>query len=154
MKERIMQIMQSLNMNQQDFAKEIGISAGSLSSILKGRNNPTLNHVEAIIKRFPNISLDWLVKGEGDMYVNNADAGTSDNGGRTQGTAQEQTLSFDGTDSLQQPVDNASSGKNVQIAGQYNRNILMNNINKPPRKVTSIQIIYDDNTIEIFEPKK
>ena len=67
MKDRIKKLMESQNMNQQSFASYIGISTASLSSILQERTRPTLKTVEAICGKFPNVSLSWLISGEGEM---------------------------------------------------------------------------------------
>lgn len=56
-------------MTQQVFSEFIGIGAATLSSIFNGRTRPTLNIVEAIKKKIPNISTDWLMFGVGDMYL-------------------------------------------------------------------------------------
>lgn len=61
--------MDELQLSQQDFAMKLGISPASLSSIFTGRTNPTNNHVQAIHAAFPNISVNWLMFGEGRMYV-------------------------------------------------------------------------------------
>ena len=71
MKDRIKQIMEAVGLSQQDFAKELGISAASLSSIFTGRTNPTNNHVMAIHRVFPQINVNWLLFGEGDMIMKN-----------------------------------------------------------------------------------
>ena len=69
MKDRIRQIMESQHMTQQVFADYIQQSPATLSSIFNGRTRPTLNIVEAIKKKIPNISTDWLMFGSGDMYL-------------------------------------------------------------------------------------
>ena len=69
MKDRIRQIMESQHMTQQVFADYIGVGAATLSSIFNGRTRPTLNIVEAIKKKIPNISTDWLMFGSGDMFL-------------------------------------------------------------------------------------
>ena len=69
MKERILQIMRRENMTQQEFAKAIEVSPASLSNIFNGKTNPTNNHVSAIHRRFPDININWLMFGEGDMYT-------------------------------------------------------------------------------------
>ena len=69
MKDRIRQIMESQHMTQQVFAEFIGVGAATLSSIFNDRTRPTLNIVEAIKKKIPNISTDWLMFGSGDMYL-------------------------------------------------------------------------------------
>ena len=67
-KDRIKIIMQDRNLSQQDFANVLGITPGSLSGILNERTRPTNNHTIAIHREFPDISIDWLLFGEGEMY--------------------------------------------------------------------------------------
>ena len=67
MKDRIRQIMESLHMSQQVFAQFIEMSPASLSGIFTERTRPTLNTVEAIKKKIPNINTDWLMFGSGSM---------------------------------------------------------------------------------------
>ena len=61
MKERIAQIVQKEGMTAAQFADKIGISPSSLSHILSGRNNPSLEVVMKIHKACDYISLDWLL---------------------------------------------------------------------------------------------
>ena len=70
MKDRIKQLMESLHMNQQSFASFVGIAPATLNGIFQERTRPTLNTVEAICKKMPNVNLMWLINGTGDMYVN------------------------------------------------------------------------------------
>ena len=68
MKDRIKQVMEWTGLSQQDFANKLGISPASLSSIFNGRTNPTNNHVQAIHRSFPEIDINWLLFGEGEMF--------------------------------------------------------------------------------------
>ena len=77
MKERIKELMESLHKSQQDFAQFIEMSPASLSSIFNGRTKPTLTIVEAIKKKIPDISVEWLLFGVGDMYANHQATATS-----------------------------------------------------------------------------
>ena len=56
-------------MSQQTFANFIGINAASLSSIFNDRTRPTLNTVEAIKSKIPNLNTDWLMFGHGQIEV-------------------------------------------------------------------------------------
>ena len=56
-------------MTQQEFSDYIGLAPATLSSIFNGRTRPTLNVVEALKKKIPNISVDWLMFGSGDMFI-------------------------------------------------------------------------------------
>ena len=60
--------MEAQHMTQQTFANFIGMSAASLSSIFNNRTKPTLNTVEAIKAKIPNINVDWLLFGTGEMF--------------------------------------------------------------------------------------
>ena len=67
MKERITQIMQKEEMTAAQFAEKIGLSPSSLSHILNGRNNPSLDVVMKIHKACNYVNLSWLIYGEGEM---------------------------------------------------------------------------------------
>lgn len=72
MKDRIRKVMELAGLSQQEFAARLEISPASLSSIFTGRTNPTNNHVQAIHRAFPNINVNWLMFGEGEMMVPSA----------------------------------------------------------------------------------
>lgn len=56
-------------MNPTEFADEIGVQRSSISHILSGRNNPSLDLVTKILNRFPEIDSNWLVLGKGSLVV-------------------------------------------------------------------------------------
>lgn len=49
------------------FADEIDIQRSSISHILSGRNNPSLDVVIKILSKYPEIKSDWLLTGKGPM---------------------------------------------------------------------------------------
>ena len=53
--------------NQQDFVERIGSDKSTVSQILGGKLSVPNNMFEKIHNAFPDISLSWLVTGEGDM---------------------------------------------------------------------------------------
>ena len=69
MKDRINHIINTLQLTAAKFADEIGVQRSSISHILSERNNPSLEFVLKIINKYPDISLDWLVKGTGEMKI-------------------------------------------------------------------------------------
>jgi transcriptional regulator with XRE-family HTH domain len=66
-KERIEKVMQLEGMNSAVFAAAINIQGSTLSHILNGRNNPSLSVLQSILNRFPSISPEWLIMGQGQM---------------------------------------------------------------------------------------
>lgn len=77
MNDRIKEIQASLNMSQKDFAEAIGIAPGALSNIYSNRTNATNNHVKGIHNAFPQINVNWLMFGEGEMYVSQTEETSS-----------------------------------------------------------------------------
>ena len=67
-RQRIEQVMASEKLSANQFAKEIGIQAGTLSNIINGRNNPSLDVLQRVLNRFRTLSSDWLILGIGSMY--------------------------------------------------------------------------------------
>lgn len=67
---RILQILKEENLTASQFADIIDVQRSSMSHILSGRNNPSLDFVHKILKAFPNVNTDWLMFGTGVMYKN------------------------------------------------------------------------------------
>lgn len=65
MKDRIKQIIEREEMTQSQFADFIGVNRPTLSHILAGRNNPSMEVVMKIHQSFPKINILWLIDGKG-----------------------------------------------------------------------------------------
>ena len=150
MKDRIRQIMESQHMTQQVFADFIGLAPATLSSIYNERTRPTLSVVEAIKKKIPNISTDWLMFGSGDMYVASPASSvpadslfpTGDGGSNGGQIVQNPMLDFDQPHNSVKSTPSNIERTEVKI------------IDKPQRKVKEIRVFYDDQTWETFVPEK
>lgn len=156
MKDRIRKIMEAQHMSQQEFAQYIELSPASLSSVFNGRTRPTLNIVEAIKRKFPNINTEWLMFGNGEMYPRD-DASTSGHE-QEKSNVTEQVLDFGSEESPTLHTSAASLHSNgavalKQVRAEAKREDL-NYIDKPQRRITEIRVFYDDLTFESFMPSK
>jgi len=134
-RDRVLHVMQSEGMNAKQFCQEVGISQGTLSNILGGRNKPSLEVLQAILRRFRAISCDWLIMGVGSVYV----AG----GGREDAS---RTL-FDanvGAEEVMVSVDAPS----VQKQSAAPSNVLTEQSASALRTVQKVLIFYSDGTFE------
>lgn len=61
-------MLQAKNITARQFAEEIGIQPSGMSHILSGRNNPSLDFVMKVIRRWPEININWLMFGKGEMF--------------------------------------------------------------------------------------
>jgi transcriptional regulator with XRE-family HTH domain len=167
MKDRIRQIMESMHMTQNVFAQFLDMSPASLSSIFNDRTKPTLNTVEAIKKKIPDINIDWLMFGTGQMF------GSTPSGDDTQMDANEGSKGslYDENRSTPSPsvssspmfdfVDAPSGAPRGVVTGNSVRNTRLNTVqqevkipDKPQRRVVEIRVYYDDQTWESFAPSK
>ena len=148
-------------MTQQVFADFIGLAPATLSSIYNERTRPTLSVVEAIKKKIPNISTDWLMFGSGEMYISSpapADSlfPTEDGGANDGQISQNPMLDFDHPQSPtpQQGVQTPYSFNSVKSTRSEIERAEVKVIDKPQRKVKEIRVFYDDQTWETFIPEK
>ena len=150
MKDRIRALMNHMGMSQKDFANEICISAGTLSSIFSGRNKPTLNVINNIHERFPEVNMDWLMNGKDEMFVSS-----------TPDSSQIETNEV-GSPTVSSPISgipiqpgfiNQLSGSQQMPPQTSNFSMEGKIFDKPSRKIAEIRVFYDDGTFETFYAK-
>jgi len=148
MKDRIEAIMRREHLTPSSFAESIEIQRSTLTHILRGRNNPSLDVVMKIHQRYKYVNLDWLLYGNGEMISQEKSSGDF------QGTL------FD---------ENTENATNSPVNSEYRKETALKTsdntpkdvvkeevryIERPPRKITEIRIFFDDNTFEIFKGEK
>jgi transcriptional regulator with XRE-family HTH domain len=65
--DRIQKIIQLKKLNSSAFADKVGVPRSTISHILSGRNNPSLEFIQKVLDTFPEIKTEWLVRGDGHM---------------------------------------------------------------------------------------
>ncbi len=68
MQERFKQLLKEKNLTAARFAELIQVNASAMSHILNGRNKPGFDVLEKIIQAFPDVNLNWLISGQGNIY--------------------------------------------------------------------------------------
>ena len=77
MENRIQKIIDEQGVSLNAFAQEIGVNRSTISHILTGRNKPSVEVLQKILKRFPSLSPDWLLLGNGSMHTKNESKATT-----------------------------------------------------------------------------
>jgi transcriptional regulator with XRE-family HTH domain len=143
-KDRIKLIMEKEKMLSGVFAESIGIQQSTLSHILNGRNNPSLDVVMKIRQKFNYVNLEWLLYGTGELIATNKQTAN------IQEDRNEPNL-FTGVfpaNKLSKPhLPETHTGENKN---QDSKSF----IEKKSRKIIEIRIFFDDNTFEIFKSEK
>ena len=151
-------------MTQQVFADFLGINPATLSGIFNDRTKPTLNIVEAVKKKFPDINLDWLMFGTGPIFgkpvvAPTVEPSTTVAPPAASSLAQEPMLDFGA------PSSPALSRDQMVLSAPSHINSVRNTrpelyrdevkiVDKHSRRVTEIRVYYDDQTWESFVPAK
>ena len=147
-------------MTQQVFADYIGLAPATLSSIFNGRTRPTLNVVEALKRKIPNINFDWLMLGVGPMYIDQsigeAAEEPTDDHQELRPRIENPMLVFDQSPSPtpQSAPQRVTFVNSVRSTRQETEREDLKIIDKPQRKVIEIRVFYDDQTWDTFVPAK
>ncbi len=68
MNDRLNKLRKSENLSQQEFGKKIFLSQDQISLLEKGKRKLTERTINDICREF-SVNKDWLIHGEGDMYL-------------------------------------------------------------------------------------
>lgn len=150
-KDRIKMIMERENMASGTFAESIGIQQSTLSHILNGRNNPSLDVIMKVHQRYTYINLEWLLYGKGNLTENNSSATPPSD--YLPSLFDENLINpskrTDDSEYRKEIVPKSSENLSKETVKQEIRYI-----ERPSRKITEIRIFFDDNTYETFKGEK
>lgn len=165
-KDKIDKIMQSENLNATQFANEIGIQSSTLSHVLNGRNNPSLDLLTKILNRFPKLSPDWLFLGKGPMFRQESNSQMpslfdfepeenlkSDTYTQKKETETISTFSPIQNEAKEIAPEKQQTPKIEQNLSETPQNKPAENIVPKERKIEKIIVYYSDRTYEDFLPK-
>lgn len=138
-------MMKQQGMSQKQFANELCVGEATLSSIFTGRTRPTTNIISNIHERFPEVSIPWLMFGEGDMYAGET---VSEHLLTTSSDVNDVPPAADLFSEMrsQEPISTPTS---VPPTMPLMRETIKY-VDKPQRKITEIRVFFDDGTYETF----
>jgi hypothetical protein len=68
--ERVVKLMtDEFRLNKPTFARQIGVPVTTIKSLKPEQEHVNSNIIAGIKKAYPKINLDWLVMGEGDIFL-------------------------------------------------------------------------------------
>lgn len=148
-KDRFKLIMDREHLNAGDFAKNIRVAPSTISHIMSGRNQyPSMDVILKLHERYPEIKMEWLLTGEGDMCGSDVkDENSSPRLLFDEKAINESQSTVCHENYREMPLE-STSGIQKEIVKQE---IVYKE--RPPRHITEIRIFFDDNTYETFTPK-
>jgi transcriptional regulator with XRE-family HTH domain len=68
--ERIKMVRAYKNLSERAFALECKIDQGTFTNQMKGVRKLNVSVLVAVLERFPDVSAEWLIRGNGNMIIN------------------------------------------------------------------------------------
>ena len=68
MREKLQKLMSTEHLTSSRFAELLGIQPSGVSHLLGGRNKPSFDLVQKILRRFSRVNPDWLLLDKDEMY--------------------------------------------------------------------------------------
>lgn len=148
MTDRINKILRFYKINSSRFAEEIGVQKSSISHVLSGRNKPSLDFIQKLLKVYPDINADWLIMGKGKMMIDENETNLFSSVEKQKEVipiAKENIVKPEEVLSVPKERKEKTIDKQTITTGiHYNAN----------KQASKIVIFYSDNTFKEFQPEE
>ncbi len=144
MREKLLNLMKSEQLTASKLAELLDIQPSGISHILSGRNKPSFDLVQKILRRFPRVNPDWLLLDKDEMY-RTIDIEPKPATSQSISTEElDDTMQQSPASGMTTPATNSTSASTPaqQIAAAY-----------APKNgnVKRVIILFDDHTFESYE---
>lgn len=174
MNKRLEQFIAAVNISQAQLAETLGVARGSISHLIQGRNKPGFDFLTAMMEKFPDLNIEWLMRGTGTMFKSlssapvktnasvpvqsgatvpvqtSAAAGTDDPDLFSSFLAPEPTVSLPESDISVQVITPAS---NIAASERKDTPISIVQHAVKQKVITKILVFFDDNSFQELEVK-
>ena len=148
MREKLQKLMASEQLTASRFAELLGIQTSGVTHLLGGRNKPSFDLVQKILRRFPHINPDWLLLDSEQMYRADAEL-TNDQPNQTSNEVAETPVNVEKISATQNTtISEGSTSANNSIE----RLATIGAVNR--KNVKRVIVLFDDHTFESFEMSK
>ena len=147
MREKLLVLMKNEGLTSSRLAELLGIHPSGISHILGGRNKPSFDFVQKILRRFPNINPDWLLLDSEQMY-----RAASENSQPSENSIFSAELTFAPEDAKNdEPVSPVKQSEMATVNGVVNT-ATQNALTRG--NIKRIIILYDDRSFESYDIAK
>ena len=149
--EQIRYLMEHYDLSATHLADKLGIQRSTISHLLSGRNNLSIDLLRRIISNFPDINEAWLLSGHGSplkqdvkSFKDNVMKDSIQDGFNTNVNKESGN---DNYTSVNRTTINQTSNTNVN-------NTALKEINVNSAEIEQILVFYTDGTFKYFRPRK
>ena len=157
MLERIQKIVKEYNLSPTVFADKIDIPKANVSHVLNGRNKPSLDFVLKISEAFPEVNLEWILKGTGTMIGKKEEPKVAPTPTRLAEPiapppapkVAQNTLDFEPKITpTPAAIESAKPTKKAEVKPKQNSNSKKETEGKKMKKII---LLYEDNTFDAYD---
>ena len=145
MREKLQKLMAAEQLTSSRFAELLGIQPSGVTHLLGGRNKPSFDLVQKILRRFPRINPDWLLLDSEQMYRTEVDEQPS-----PINSAENQTSEMAINAEKNSVAQNIAFSESLPTSANTLENITgMSSLSR--KNVKRVIVLFDDHTFESFE---
>lgn len=150
MREKLLELLTREGLRPSQLAEMLEINPAGISHILAGRNKPSFELLQKILRRFPRINPDWLLLDSDQMYRSEVPL-TSTRTDRTSapklthGTAEKEQGLFSDSDKNTDATSSSANSMNASTPVTPSTEL-------HKTRVQRIVIFYDDQTFDTYTP--
>ena len=145
MREKLQKLMSTEQLTSSRFAELLGIQPSGVSHLLGGRNKPSFDLVQKILRRFPHINPDWLILDSEQMYRTDADDQSASTNA-AENVLSEMAVNGENISATQNIAFSESSQTSTPGVEQ-----MMARAATAHKNVKRVIVLFDDHTFESFE---
>ena len=141
--------MKSEGLTSSRLAELLGIQPSGISHLISGRNKPSFDLLQKILRRFPNINPDWLLLDSEEMYRKENNAATK---GDLLDASKSEMPAFSANQT--EETNSTTERNNETKSGADVATILGTQTDGgSQRKVKRVILLYNDHSFESYEMK-
>ncbi|MFN2396426.1 MAG: helix-turn-helix domain-containing protein [Bacteroidales bacterium] len=157
---RIQEIIKRYDLTPSKLADTLDVPRSTISHILSERNKPSLEFIQKIIDKFPEINIKWLLRGEGNIVEKERDLFSDLYAEREKevidtGTLPPEISSEKPVAKADEKYENVTDEKNDDNVPEsvVNKEIKYNDqIKTANKKIVKIFVFYDNGTFKEYNP--
>lgn len=150
---RLIQLIEKEKLSATSFAERIGIQRSTLSHLFSGRNKPGFEFLIKITDEFPLLNLNWLITGNGEMYLSSSDE--EELKGSHDSNQEKENVKSNSKFLETSPMD-LFTIETSDYNNMSNKNTNTSNENKvtPDKKIDKMIFVFSDGTFEEYKPSR
>lgn len=145
MREKLLVLMKNEDLTSSRLAELLGIQPSGISHLLAGRNKPSFDLVQKILRRFPRINPDWLLLDSEQMY---RDLPTE------KSQPAENTIFSADAPTVQEKGQNREEVKSPEQTTTSAATAMINSAGQTHGAIKRVIVLFEDRTFESYDVEK